>query len=87
MTGGTEDLAWISPRSGRAVSREAGAPWAGRLLPLPALFCGRRETGPEAVAEALSVTGHFLGAKAAPAFGLAAAPEARARLLHALGAR
>ena len=34
-TGASEDLAYVSPRSGRAVSAEAGAPWRDRLLPLP----------------------------------------------------
>lgn len=82
-TGATEDLAWISPKSGRAVSREAGAPWAARLLPLPRLFLGQGEA-PD-VAAALRVTGHFLDARAAPAFGLERAPEARARLARLIG--
>ena len=34
-TGATIDLVYVSPRSGRAVSRIAGAPYADRLLPLP----------------------------------------------------
>jgi DNA repair protein RecO (recombination protein O) len=34
-TGAREDLIWVSPRSGRAVSRLAGQPYADRLLPLP----------------------------------------------------
>ena len=34
-TGGTHGLAYVSPRSGRAVSREAGVPYAEKLLPLP----------------------------------------------------
>ena len=40
VTGGTDELVWVSPKSGRAVSREAGAPWADRLLPLPAFLRG-----------------------------------------------
>ncbi|MDB5373516.1 MAG: repair protein RecO, partial [Belnapia sp.] len=32
-TGSLEDLTWVSPRTGRAVSAAAGAPWADRLLP------------------------------------------------------
>ncbi|MFO7854966.1 MAG: DNA repair protein RecO [Paracoccaceae bacterium] len=82
-TGTTEGLAWVSPKSGRAVSREAGAPWAARLLPLPRLFLGEGEA-PD-VAAALRVTGHFLDARAAPAFGLERAPEARARLVRLIG--
>ena len=34
-TGRSDDLVWVSPRSGRAVSREAGAPYREKLLPLP----------------------------------------------------
>jgi DNA repair protein RecO (recombination protein O) len=34
-TGTTEDLVYVSPKSGRAVSRQAGAPWADKLFRLP----------------------------------------------------
>ena len=34
-TGATEDLVYVSPKSGGAVSRTAGEPWRDRLLPLP----------------------------------------------------
>lgn len=35
LTGATEDLAWVSPKTGRAATRAAGAPHAARLLALP----------------------------------------------------
>ena len=35
VTGTNQDLAYVSPRTGRAVSRETGAPYQDRLLPLP----------------------------------------------------
>lgn len=38
VTGGTDDLAHVSPRTGRAVSRGAGQPYADRLLPLPSFL-------------------------------------------------
>ena len=79
-TGATEDLAWVSPKSGRAVSAAAGAPYAERLLPLP-VFLGGATGG---VAEGIRLTGHFLAAWVAPAFGGHAAPEARARLAERL---
>ena len=44
--GATEDLVWVSPKSGRAVSRGGGAPWAERLLPLPAFLRGGWEAPP-----------------------------------------
>jgi DNA repair protein RecO (recombination protein O) len=37
-TGATEDLVYVSPKSGRAVSREAGAPYADRMFKLPAFL-------------------------------------------------
>ncbi len=37
-TGAAHDLAYVSPKSGRAVSFAAGAPYRGRLLPLPAFL-------------------------------------------------
>src|SRR5690606_7210193 len=42
-TGARDDLVYVSPRSGRAVSRAAGAPWAEKMLPLPAFL--RRGSG------------------------------------------
>src|SRR4051812_16001650 len=61
MTGGTEDLAWVSPRTGRAVSAGAGAPWAGRLLPLPGFMLGQAPpSGPAEWLAGLRLTGHFL---------------------------
>ena len=42
-TGSADDLVYVSPRTGRAVSREAGALYADRLLPLPAFLLPRRQ--------------------------------------------
>ncbi len=60
-TGVTDDLAWVSPRTGRAVSREAGAPYADRLLPLPPFLLGAQAgLGEGDVGAGLALTGHFL---------------------------
>jgi DNA repair protein RecO (recombination protein O) len=62
-TGAREDLIYVSPKSGRAVSASAGAPWRERLLPLPAfLRPGAAPPAPEAaeIADAFRLTGHFL---------------------------
>jgi len=59
-TGASEDLVWVSPRSGRAVSREGALGYEARLLPLPAFL---REGGQAEWAEILAgmrITGHFL---------------------------
>lgn len=61
-TGVTEDLVYVSPRSGRAVSRAAGAPYRDRLLPLPQFLLGRQagDATQADVAAGLRLTGHFL---------------------------
>ena len=61
-TGEVEGLVYVSPRSGRAVSREAGAPYAGKLLALPPFLAGV-EDGPASaddIVAGLRLTGWFL---------------------------
>lgn len=60
-TGGTDDLIWVSPRSGRAVCAAAGEPYRDRLLPLPPFLLGQGPSGPEDWLAGLRLTGHFLG--------------------------
>ncbi|ACG78278.1 recombinational DNA repair protein (RecF pathway) [Phenylobacterium zucineum HLK1] len=62
-TGITDDLVWVSPRTGRAVSRQAGEPYKDRLLALPP-FLLSAQGGLRAgdVAAGLALTGHFLEA-------------------------
>ena len=78
-TGGHDDLVYVSPKTGRAVSREAGAPWADRMLPLPAFLAstGIRATSAEELAEAFRMTGHFFARHVWEARGITP-PEARA---------
>ncbi len=59
-TGVTENLRYISPKTGRAVSAEAGAPYKDRLLTLPSFLTGRGNAGPEAISAALDATAYFL---------------------------
>lgn len=59
-TGATGDLAWVSPRSGGAVSRAAGEAYRDRLLPLPRfLHRGGAAQGGDII-DALAITGHFI---------------------------
>ena len=61
VTGTADDLAWVSPRTGRAVSTEAGAPYADRLLRLPPFLLGAQAgLGEGDVRDGLALTGHFL---------------------------
>lgn len=59
-TGVTRNLTHVSPRSGRAVSAEAAAPYADRLLRLPPFLVRERAADPRDVADAFALTGHFL---------------------------
>ena len=79
-TGRTDDLAYVSPRSGRAVERKAGAPYADRLLPFPAFVTGDGPVEADAFAEALRMTGHFLARWAGQPLGMHKLPAARERL-------
>ncbi|HZL01386.1 MAG TPA: DNA repair protein RecO [Caulobacteraceae bacterium] len=60
-TGSADDLAWVSPRTGRAVSAVAGEPYRDRLLALPPfLLAARQALRPGDVGAGLALTGHFL---------------------------
>lgn len=83
VTGATGDLVYVSPKTGRAVSRAAAGAWADRLLPLPAALRGEGGAVGE-VAEGLRTTGYFLGHWLAPSLGDRPVPAARARLVAAL---
>ena len=83
-TGLTEDLVYISPRSGRAVCRAAGAPFADRMLPLPQFLLGRSRARVADVREALRTTGYFLENWVCPSFEVNTIPEPRERLIRLL---
>jgi DNA repair protein RecO (recombination protein O) len=80
-TGTREDLVFVSPKSGRAVSRLAGEPWRDKLLPIPA-FLGSGETNPpiEQIAEGFALTGFFLARYAFEPRG-EPLPDARAHFI------
>jgi DNA repair protein RecO (recombination protein O) len=62
VTGAAADLVYVSPKSGRAVSRSAGEPWHDRLLPLPAFLSSEAPGEPtaEALEAGFALTGFFL---------------------------
>jgi len=85
-TGQSEGLAYVSPRSGRAVSQEAGAPYRDRLLRLPPFLCKGRNGAvtPDDIRDGFALTGHFLDVRVLSPRG-ESLPEARGRLAAALG--
>ncbi len=62
VTGSQEALAYVSPKSGRAVSQPAAEPWQDRLLRLPDFLHCRGADNPSLadLADAFALTGHFL---------------------------
>lgn len=85
MTGSMEDLAWVSPKTGRAACRTAGEPFADKLLVLPSFLLGGQNK-PESgdVADGFALTGHFITRELLDPVRKTM-PEARARLIFALG--
>lgn len=61
-TGLRNDLIYVSPKTGRAVSRLAGEPWKDKLLALPPFLGGQPSAVPDvaAMADAFALTAHFL---------------------------
>lgn len=87
VTGQAEGLIYISPKTGRAVTKEGAGEWADRMLPLPGSLLGAGADDDAALLEALRVTGYFLEHKLAPSLGNKPLPDARARFLDALSRR
>lgn len=85
-TGTRENLVFVSPKSGRAVSAEAGRPYADRLLPLPAFLIGDADPSADDILAAARLTGHFLMRDLYAPRGLAMPPE-RDRLYSMLAGR
>ena len=63
-TGQTDDLVFVSPRTGRAVSRDAGAPYRDKLLRLPEFLTPAQGAGVSAtntdIRDGVQLTGYFL---------------------------
>jgi DNA repair protein RecO (recombination protein O) len=87
VTGATDGLIYVSPRSGRAVSAAGAGDWADKLLPLPPILQGQGEGPDSEVHAALGVTGYFLREKLAKELGNRPLPEARGRFLDLFGRR
>jgi DNA repair protein RecO (recombination protein O) len=83
-TGARSELIYVSPKSGRAVSREAGEPWADKMLRLPAfLRDSAAEPGGNDIADGFALTGFFLERHVLEPRGLTLSDE-RAHFITAL---
>jgi DNA repair protein RecO (recombination protein O) len=77
VTGRREGLAYVSPRTGRAVTAQGAGDWAERLFRLPPFLLANMPVAAGDIAAGLHLTGHFL---ARDVFGLAHRPTPAARL-------
>jgi DNA repair protein RecO (recombination protein O) len=84
-TGASTDLVFVSPKSGRAVSSDAGAPYKDRLLALPTFLRGSvaGTVSEEDVLAGFALTGHFLESRVLRPRDMRM-PDARGRLLSYL---
>jgi DNA repair protein RecO (recombination protein O) len=84
VTGATEGLVYVSPKTGRAVSARGAGEWADRLLPLPPGLAGPGPLNGEALLQGLRLAGFFLDRGLRPVLQDRPLPEARARLVDLL---
>lgn len=84
VTGARDDLAYVSPKSGRAVSAGAAGAWAPKLLPLPLCLLGQGPADASEIREGLRTTGFFMDRWLAAELGNRPLPAARQRLIEAL---
>ncbi|MEJ8562780.1 DNA repair protein RecO [Yoonia sp. GPGPB17] len=84
VRGVNEDLIYVSPKSGRAVSRAAAGEWADRMLPLPQVLAGQGDASHAEIAKALGTTGYFIEHRLIKGLGDHPMPAARARLIDAI---
>jgi DNA repair protein RecO (recombination protein O) len=86
-TGSRENLVYVSPKSGRAVSAEAGLPWHDKLLALPGFLSaagGRADAA--ALADGFAMTRYFLARHVWSARAIAE-PPSREPLIAAIARR
>lgn len=84
VRGVNENLIYVSPKSGRAVSSEGAGEWAHRLLPLPAVLAGKGDASTDEIVKALGTTGYFLEHRLLKSLGDRPLPAARSRLIDAI---
>ncbi len=84
VTGRSDGLAFVSPKTGRAVAAEAAGAWKDKLLPFSPALVGSGDGSAADIRDGLRVTGHFLETWLAPSLGARPLPKARARLVDLL---
>ena len=86
-TGIENDLGYVSPKSGRAVSRDAGGPWQDRLFRLPAFLSETVTPSLDDIADGFALTGFFFARHVLEPRGLAFADARDGFVAAVLGRR
>ncbi len=81
VTGANDHLAYISPRTGRAVTASGAGEWVDKLLPLPPVMLGDSPRDDFEILTALKTTGHFIENHLATSLAGKPLPQARAAFL------
>ncbi|KPA23554.1 DNA repair protein RecO [Shimia sp. SK013] len=87
VSGSSENLIYISPKSGRAVSAKGAGEWADRLLPLPPVMLDQGAASDDEIRQAFDTTRFFLAEKLAPELSHRPLPEARGRFVDLFSRR
>jgi len=86
-TGTVNDLSYVSPKSGRAVSRAAGAPWQDRLFRLPVFLSNEAMPSLDDIADGFALTGFFFARHVLEPRGIAFADAREGFVAAVLGRR
>jgi len=86
-TGTGNDLEFVSPKSGRAVSRLAATPWQDQLFRLPAFLSVEAEPSSSDIADGFALTGFFISRRVLEPRGLTFADAREGFLAAVLGRR
>jgi len=84
VTGATENLLYVSPKTGRAVSADGAGDWADRLLPLPPCYRTGKRARPDEILDCLLTSGHFINKALMSVSSRLRQPAARERLIALL---
>ena len=84
-SGQTDDLIYVSPKSGRAVGAQAGEPYKTRMLALPGFLLGSGTTSTNDLINGFALTGYFLKRHLTGPRGIDL-PDSRERLIEYLRA-
>jgi DNA repair protein RecO (recombination protein O) len=87
VTGSADDLRYVSPKSGRAVSGEAAEPWRDRLLPLPPFLANAEPPSLDDLANGFALTGFFFARHVLEPRGVAFADAREGFVAAILGRR